>query len=124
MADNIRYGATDADDQEARFLKRHRRAVALALAGMLFQSALLLPIPLIQGRVVDRLVGLGETATQSDAAAVALVIVLALVACVACYLAKTVLAWWVAGAMTRISLDVVRVLTDAKHRKLQRLPVA
>jgi ABC-type multidrug transport system fused ATPase/permease subunit len=124
LADNIRYGATDADDQEARFLKRHRRAVALALAGMLFQSALLLPIPLIQGRVVDRLVGLGETATQSDAAAVALVIVLALVACVACYLAKTVLAWWVAGAMTRISLDVVRVLTDAMHRKLQRLPVA
>src|SRR5207245_8170672 len=46
---------------ETRFLKPHRRAVALALAGMLVQSALLLPIPLLQGGVVDRLVGLAET---------------------------------------------------------------
>src|SRR6202007_788389 len=43
---------------------------------------------------------------------------------VGCYLAKTMLACGVAAIMTRVSLEVVRMLTDAMHRKLQRLPVA
>jgi ABC-type multidrug transport system fused ATPase/permease subunit len=109
---------------EARFLGPHRRTVVLALAGMLVQSALLLPIPLLQGRVVDRLVGLGETPPRSEPAEVAWAVLIALAASVACYLGKAGLAWWVAGTMSRVSLDVVRVLTDAMHRKLQRLPVA
>jgi ABC-type multidrug transport system fused ATPase/permease subunit len=109
---------------EVRFLKPHRRAVVLALAGMLVQSALLLPIPLLQGRVVDRLVALEEAPPRPDAAAVAGVVLVALAASVACYLGKAGLAWWVARTMTRVSLDVVRALTDAMHRKLQRLPVA
>jgi ABC-type multidrug transport system fused ATPase/permease subunit len=106
---------------EARFLKPHRRAIALALAGMLIQSALLLPIPLLQGSVVDRLVDLGHTPVRAPVTSAILV---ALGASIVCYLAKTGLAWWVAGTMTRVSLVVVRMLTDAMHRKLQRLPVA
>jgi ABC-type multidrug transport system fused ATPase/permease subunit len=109
---------------EARFLKPHRWAVVLALAGMLLQSALLLPIPLLQGEVVDRLISLSDTSIRPEAAAVTWLIVAALAAAVACYLGKTGLAWWVARTMTRVSLEVVRVLTDAMHRKLQRLPVA
>jgi ABC-type multidrug transport system fused ATPase/permease subunit len=108
---------------EARFLKPHRRAIALALGGMLLQSALLLPIPLLQGGVVDRLVSLRDL-PPSDSGPVLVAILVALAASVACYLARTGLAWWVANTMTRVSLEVVRVLTDAMHRKLQRLPVA
>jgi ABC-type multidrug transport system fused ATPase/permease subunit len=106
---------------EDRFLKPHRRVIGLALTGMLLQSALLLPIPLLQGRVVDRLIGLGEAPAREAAVWAVLA---ALAASVACYLGKTALAWWVAGTMTRVSLEVVRGLTDAMHRKLQRLPVA
>ncbi|HZU35701.1 MAG TPA: ABC transporter ATP-binding protein [Gemmataceae bacterium] len=111
---------------EAQFLRPHRRTVALALAGMLVQSALLLPAPLLQGWVVDRLVahlGQGGTAALSSAAAVRLILV-ALAASVACYAVRAGLAWQVAATMTRVSLEVIRSLTDAMHRKLQRLPVA
>src|SRR5437763_16116032 len=41
---------------EGEFLRPHRRIVLLALAGMFVQSLLLLPIPLLQGMVLDRLV--------------------------------------------------------------------
>jgi ABC-type multidrug transport system fused ATPase/permease subunit len=108
---------------ETQFLKPYRWAMVLALAGMLLQSALLLPIPLLQGRVVDQLVALNRPG-GANATAARVVILFALAASVACYIAKTALAWWVAGIMTRVSLEVVRNLTDAMHRKLQRLPVA
>jgi ABC-type multidrug transport system fused ATPase/permease subunit len=57
-------------------------------------------------------------------AAVAAVVLIALAASVLFYLGKAGMSWWVARTMTRVSLDVVRELTDAMHRKLQRLPVA
>ena len=41
---------------EADFLRPHRCILLLALGGMLVQSLLLLPIPLLQGMVLDRLV--------------------------------------------------------------------
>ena len=41
--------ATPLRRLEAEFVRPHRRAVLLALAGMLLQSALLLPVPLAQG---------------------------------------------------------------------------
>jgi ABC-type multidrug transport system fused ATPase/permease subunit len=112
---------------EAEFLRPHRRAVAFALAGMLLQSALLLPIPLLQGWVLDRLLALSGRAgagSPEEAADAVRMIGVALAASVACYLVRTGLAWKVTGTMTRVSLEVVRVLTDAMHRKLQRLPVA
>ena len=109
---------------EERFLKPHRGAVVLALAGMLLQSILLLPIPLLQGSVVDRLLGLREAHAHSETTAVTWLVLAALVASIVCYLGKTGLAWWVAGTMSRVSLEVVRALTDVMHRKLQRLPVA
>ncbi len=105
---------------EAQFLRPYRRVILLALAGMFVQSALLLPIPLLQGWVIDRLVGL----SRADAAETTRIILIALGASVACYAVRTALAWKVAAVMSRVSLEVVRGLTDAMHRKLQRLPVA
>src|SRR4051794_21091764 len=40
---------------EAAFLQPHRASVALALVAMLAQSLLLLPLPWLQGWVIDRL---------------------------------------------------------------------
>lgn len=110
---------------ERQFLKPHRGAIALALAGMLAQSLLLLPIPLLQGWVVDQLVPIFEHRSAADATArVQWMIALGLGASILCYLARMGLAWKVARIMTRVSLEVVRVLTDAMHRKLQGLPIA
>ena len=41
---------------EAEFLRPYRGPILLGLLGLLFQSVLLLPIPLLQGWVVDQLV--------------------------------------------------------------------
>jgi ABC-type multidrug transport system fused ATPase/permease subunit len=106
---------------EAQFLRPHRVTLLAALAGMFLQSLLLLPIPLLQGAVVDRLVR-----PPADPAALGLpgLIVAAFAGSVACLLARALLSWRVSVAMTRVSLEVVRELTDAMHRKLQRLPLA
>jgi ABC-type multidrug transport system fused ATPase/permease subunit len=111
---------------EAQFLKPHRVTILAALAAMLFQSLLLLPIPLLQGSVLDRLVTMGDKRlgfAPRDAAGITGFIVAALAASVACYLTRATLAWRVATTMSRLSLEFVRELTDAMHRKLQRLPV-
>ena len=112
---------------EAQFLRPHRWTVALALAGMLAQSVLLLPIPLLQGWVIDKLVVLFEqsrTLPSADAGAIARRILVALAASVACHVVRMGLSWKVSATISRVSLEVVRGLTDAMHRKLQRLPVA
>src|SRR5439155_9969884 len=106
---------------EGQFLRPYRMAVALALAGMLLQSVLLLPIPLLQGWVLDQLVALfGASAAPQgpDASAVTRLILVALAASVACYLARMALAWKVAEVMTRASLEVVRQVSDSLHRKV------
>ncbi len=41
---------------EAEFLRPYRQAILLGLLGLIVQSVLLLPIPILQGWVVDRLV--------------------------------------------------------------------
>jgi hypothetical protein len=82
---------------EARFLEPYRWALLVALAGMVVQSFLLLPIPLLQGWVLDRLVA------QPKAPALASTIVLALAATVACHLARMALAWTLATTMSRIT---------------------
>src|SRR5262249_27018060 len=51
-------------------------------------------------------------------------IAVALGVAVACYLGRLLLVWHGNAVMNRISLEVVRELTDALHRKFQRLPLA
>ena len=134
---------------EAEFLRPYRGAILLGLLGLLVQSVLLLPVPLLQGWVVDRLVAyfrVPETATspetpgqhappaaegprlasRADAAraSVAWAILVALAATILLHLVRAGLAWKVAAMMGRISQEVVVALRGALHRKLMRLPMA
>ncbi|MBX6311814.1 MAG: ABC transporter ATP-binding protein [Isosphaeraceae bacterium] len=112
---------------EAEFLRPYRGMMLLALASMLVQALLSLPVSLLQGWVIDRLVPLvsqGRALSTVEAAALLKVIGLGLLATAACHLGRMALGWKVAASMSRISLEVVRALTDAMHRKLQRLPMA
>ncbi|MHB1556507.1 MAG: ABC transporter ATP-binding protein [Isosphaeraceae bacterium] len=123
---------------EAEFLRPYRWPIALGLFGLLVQSVLLLPVPLLQGWVVDRLVGYvrasggGGTGTSAaDPAAVeaarsaaARAIGLALAATIGLHAIRTLLAWRIAAMMGRISQEVVVAMRGALHRKLMRLPLA
>jgi ABC-type multidrug transport system fused ATPase/permease subunit len=118
---------------EAEFLPPYRGAITLGLVGLLLQSVLLLPIPLLQGWVVDRLVdycrasapGASAVAAAEGARSAATrAIVLSLVATIGLHGIRTLLAWRVAAMMGRISQEVVVALRGALHRKLMRLPMA
>jgi ABC-type multidrug transport system fused ATPase/permease subunit len=111
----------------AQYVRPHRGVILAALAGMLAQSLLVLPVPLLQGRLLDRIVRmLGESGTAAQAAMgpAAVMIITAVAAMIACQVARTVLGWAVASRMSRVSLEVVREVTAAMHRKLQRLPMS
>jgi ABC-type multidrug transport system fused ATPase/permease subunit len=104
---------------ESEFLRPYRVPVALGLLGMFVQSMLLLPVPLMQGWVLDRLLaGPGGSPSASRA------IVLGLLATAACHLGRMALAWKVTTAVGRISQEIVVALRGALHRKLLRLPMA
>jgi ABC-type multidrug transport system fused ATPase/permease subunit len=112
---------------EAEFLRPYRGAILLGLFGLLVQSVLLLPIPLLQGWVVDRLVAYyrARPAQASQAqASIARAIGLALACTSLLYVARSLLAWKIAAMMGRISQEVVVALRGALHRKLMRLPMA
>jgi ABC-type multidrug transport system fused ATPase/permease subunit len=112
---------------EREYLRPYRGTFLLALLGLLGQSALLLPIPVLQGRVVDRLVALAGVPGGASAAARAdagRFLGLAVAVMVACHLGRAVLSWWVSDTMGRISQEVVVALRSALHRKLLRLPMA
>ncbi len=112
---------------EARFLRPYRWSIALGLVGLLAQSLLVLPIPLLQGRVVDCLVPLVErpgARSTAQSAAAARVILGALAATVTCLLARSALAWWVAAMMGRISQEVVVAMRAALHGKFMKLPMS
>jgi ABC-type multidrug transport system fused ATPase/permease subunit len=124
---------------EVEFLRPYRWAIALGLIGLLVQSVLLLPVPLLQGWVVDRLVaycrasgpGSSTDLGAADPSAIDLVrsaaaraIVLALVGTIALHGVRTLLAWRLAAMMGRISQEVVVSLRGTLHRKLMRLPMA
>ena len=108
------------------------------MIGLLIQSVLLLPVPLLQGWVVDRLVAYCRASAPgsadlaaADPSAIGLVrsaaaraIVLALVGTIALHGVRTLLAWRIAAMMGRISQEVVVSLRGALHRKLMRLPMA
>ncbi len=107
---------------QAQFIKPHYLSCVLALAALLLQSLLLLPIPLLQGWILDRLVALPSG--EWNGTDLKRMIGAVLAASVACLLGRTALAWRANATMIRVSLEIVRELTDAVHRKLQRLPVA
>jgi ABC-type multidrug transport system fused ATPase/permease subunit len=130
---------TDADDKpiakapftkilrrfEREYLRPYRLSIALGLLGLLVQSLLLLPIPLLQGWVLDQLVAWGKAGSPRDGtASIVRTIVLATAGSIALYLAKSGLAWKIAAMMGRISQEVVVALRGGLHRKLMRLPMA
>lgn len=109
---------------EALFLRRYRVPLALGLVGLLAQSLLLLPIPLLQGWVVDHLVDLVRRGGDAARDGVTRIIVASLVVTVVLHLTRMVLAWKIATTMGRISQEVVVALRGTLHRKLMRLPMA
>lgn len=112
---------------ESRFLRPYRPWLLLGMVGMLAQSLLLLPIPLFQGWVLDRLLpltGHPESVTTAERAAAIRAIAACLAATVACLLVRTALAWKIGAMVGRISQEVVVTLRGALHRKLMRLPMA
>jgi ABC-type multidrug transport system fused ATPase/permease subunit len=138
---------------EAQFLRKYRGAIALGLVAVIVQSLLLLPVPLLQGWVLDRLVtavrselpiqrpsGARESSQKAHPfgdrlarpgppagafrAAIVQAIVLALAVTITLHLARAVVAWKVAAMMGRISQEVVVELRGTLHQKLMRLPMA
>jgi ABC-type multidrug transport system fused ATPase/permease subunit len=107
---------------EGAFLRPYRRHVAIAVAAMLVQSLLLVPLPWLQGWVIDRLMNIGGGGT-GDAPLQWLLVAAAVIPLV-CLLGRMALGWFSGGLMNRVSLEFVRALTDSLHRKLQRLPLA
>jgi ABC-type multidrug transport system fused ATPase/permease subunit len=108
----------------ATYLRPYRRHAAIALAAMLGQSLLLLPLPWLQGWVIDqlgRLTGEGRPATSDW---LAWFFAAAVGAPLICLLGRIGLGWFSSALMNRASLEIVRNITDAMHRKLQRLPLA
>jgi ABC-type multidrug transport system fused ATPase/permease subunit len=108
---------------DAEFLRPHRRAILTALAGMFLGSFLVMPVSLLQGWALDCLLE-GVQAPAVDRSSLTKLILLTLCASIACHLARTALVWRGHAVMNRVSLEVVRELTDALHRKFQRLPLA
>jgi ABC-type multidrug transport system fused ATPase/permease subunit len=112
---------------EAEFLRPYRGWLVLGLMGLFAQSVLLLPIPVFQGWVLDRLVPLAGhlgSITPVESSAASRVILLGLAATVACHLGRMALAWKIGAMVGRISQEVVVALRGALHRKLMRLPMA
>jgi ABC-type multidrug transport system fused ATPase/permease subunit len=117
---------------EAQFLREHRPAMLLALAGLALQTALALPAPVLQGRIVDRVASELKAIHQplqsglptngpASRPAVMFAVGLMLIAMIGCHGARGLLSYCVSTTMSRITLDVVRQLTNALHHKLQRL---
>jgi ABC-type multidrug transport system fused ATPase/permease subunit len=103
---------------EAAFIRPYRWTLLLALSGMLAQALLALPVPIVQGRVLDQLLADFSTEVLPG------LIETAVLVTAFCLAGRAVLAWRVSVVMTRVSLEVVKDLTDALHRKLARLPLS
>ncbi|MDB5307995.1 MAG: putative multidrug export ATP-binding/permease protein, partial [Gemmataceae bacterium] len=102
---------------EAAFIRPYRLTLLAAVGGMLLQAVLALPLPLVQGRVLDEVLA-GESPVVLTG-----LVETALAVSLACLVGRGVLAWRVGVVMTRVSLEVVKDLTDALHRSLRRLPL-
>lgn len=105
---------------ESDYLHPYRLTLLAAFGGMLLQALLALPIPIVQGRVLDRLL----TNRESAGAGLAGLIAVAAGVTAACLVGRALLAWRIGSTMTSVSLEVVKELTDALHRKVRRLPLS
>lgn len=101
---------------ESLFLRPHRPALVLALGCLLIQSLLVLPIPLIQGRLLDELAADLSNWRRPFFAALGLTL--------GCLSGRFLASRGAAAIMNRVVLEVVRELTTALHRKVQSLPLA
>jgi len=110
---------------EGEYLRPYRLAIVLGLLGLFVQSILLLPIPLLQGWVLDQLVAWRKAGSaQAETGGIFRAIVVASAGSVVLHLARAGLAWKIAETMGRISQEVVVAIRGALHRKLMRLPMA
>src|SRR4051812_7843478 len=109
---------------EAAFLRPHRALVFTALVAMLLQSLALLPLPYLQGWVIDRLLASDNPSAPTAAVPIGALLAAAAAIPLVCLLARLALGWLSSGIMNRVSLEFVRALTDSLHRKLQRLSLA
>ena len=110
-----------------RFLRLYRVPIALGLVGLIVQSSLVLPIPLLQGWVLDQLVALRSDRHPLESAISARcswVILSALAATFTCLLLRMAVAWRTATMIGRISQEVVQSIREALHQKLLRLPMS
>src|SRR5579863_604359 len=90
---------------DREFLARYRRPMILALVGLLFQSLFLLPIPLLQGWVLDSILSAGRPPASVGTAW--RIIILGLSAMVLCHVARMALAWTISATIGRMSQEVV-----------------
>lgn len=104
---------------KAVFVRPYRFTLLAAAGAVLLQALLALPVPVVQGRLLDHLLS-----PSGSPAELAGPLRDALIATVLCLAARGLLGWRVGVAMNRVSLEVVRELTGALHRKLRRLPLA
>ena len=112
-----------------QFLRPYRLSFAVCLAGLLVQSMLVLPVPILQGRILDMLLPFAEAAKAGKPALavssqVMFGIATGLAGIVTCQLLRTSLSWAVSNTTGRISQEVVVELRAALHKKLMRLPMA
>src|SRR4051794_6709771 len=86
---------------ESQFLRPYRLPLALCLLGLFVQSILLLPVSLLQGWVLARLLAhpAGSPGTGDASRAIALGLIVSAV----CHLGRMALAWKVTTTVGRIS---------------------
>jgi ABC-type multidrug transport system fused ATPase/permease subunit len=108
---------------EQRFLRPYRAAIALSLAGVMLQSALLVPIPMLQGRVLDRLADAWRSGESTAAHHAFRFLFVSTGIAIASIVARAILVWRCNATMGRVSLEAVRSLTDAMHRSMQSQPL-
>jgi ABC-type multidrug transport system fused ATPase/permease subunit len=107
---------------EATFLRPFRVWVAFAFVLMWIQSLLLVPLPWLQGWVIDQLKYAAKEQTNHSRLMQQITGICGI--SIACLVMRMGVSWLSGRVMNGVSLDFVRTLTDSLHRKLQRLPLA
>lgn len=102
---------------ERLLLRPYRLILGLAIGGLLLQAILALPLPLVQGHILDRILAGSAAAELHTLLGIVSLVFFVLIL-------RALIGWRIGIVMTRISLEVVKDLTDRLHRKVQRLPLA
>ena len=114
---------------EREYLRSHRTVLVLALAALVVQAVLSFPVAILQGGIIDlvapllrpRVTEIEAAGTAASGQTLTVLIGLMLLGMIACHLGRMLIGWKVAATMSRVTLEIVRELTDALHRKLQRV---